>query len=92
MMKLKSGIMSRTVDLGQAGELEVTVKYTYSPGTKDVMYLPNGDPGYPGDPAVFDVLEISCEGINITDLLVGNAALMDEWAIAASEICMEEKI
>jgi hypothetical protein len=26
------------------------VKYTYSPGTPDVMYLPNGDPGYPGDP------------------------------------------
>jgi len=30
-------------------ELEVEVEFDYSPGTPDVMYLPNGDPGYPGE-------------------------------------------
>ena len=34
-----------------------TLRFTadYSPGTPDVMYLPNGDPGYPGDPEEFAV-------------------------------------
>ena len=36
-------------------ELDVVVEYTYSPGTPDVMYLSNGDPGYPGDPAECEV-------------------------------------
>lgn len=31
------------------------VEYTYFPGTPDVMYLPNGDPGYPGDPAETEI-------------------------------------
>lgn len=26
---------------------------TFWPGTPDVMYLPNGDPGYPGEPPEF---------------------------------------
>jgi hypothetical protein len=37
-----------------------TLRFTadYSPGTPDVMYLPNGDPGYPGDPEEFEVTQI----------------------------------
>lgn len=31
--------------------LAVIVTVYIQPGTPDVMYLPNGDPGYPGDPA-----------------------------------------
>jgi len=30
--------------------LRLKVTFDYTPGTPDVMYLPNGDPGYPGDP------------------------------------------
>ncbi|MDD5589190.1 MAG: hypothetical protein PHP92_04000 [Candidatus Nanoarchaeia archaeon] len=30
----------------------------YTEGTPDVRYLPNGDPGYPGDPEEFDIHEI----------------------------------
>jgi hypothetical protein len=30
-------------------EIEVFVSYRYYPGTPDVMYMDNGDPGYPGD-------------------------------------------
>tara|TARA_R110000868_G_scaffold296118_1_gene556407 strand:+ start:696 stop:1043 length:348 start_codon:yes stop_codon:yes gene_type:complete len=32
--------------------------FDYSPGTPDVMYLSNGDPGYPGDPEEFSVTKI----------------------------------
>ena len=35
----------------QSGECIVAyVKNEYEPGTPDVHYLPNGDPGYPGEP------------------------------------------
>jgi len=39
-------------------ELPVVVEYTYSPGTPDVMYLSNGDPGHPGDPAECEVVAV----------------------------------
>jgi hypothetical protein len=35
------------------GGQRLLVEYDYSPATADVMYLPNGDPGYPGDPEEF---------------------------------------
>ena len=30
------------------------IEFTYSPGTPDVHYLRNGDPGYPGEPPEVD--------------------------------------
>ncbi len=39
------------LDGEDAGEVEVQVTGRYVPGTRDVMYLSNGDPGYPGDPS-----------------------------------------
>jgi hypothetical protein len=40
------------------GEDDVSCAFLvrYSPGTDDVMYMTNGDPGYPGDPAECEVL------------------------------------
>jgi hypothetical protein len=35
---------------------EITVEIT--PSTPDVWYLPNGDPGYPGDPGEIEILRI----------------------------------
>lgn len=35
--------------------IPVTVDYLYHPGTPDVLTLPNGDPGYPGDPEELEV-------------------------------------
>tara|TARA_R110000868_G_scaffold1156_1_gene8840 strand:+ start:170 stop:517 length:348 start_codon:yes stop_codon:yes gene_type:complete len=32
--------------------------FDFSPGTPDVMYLPNGDPGYPGDSEEFSVTKV----------------------------------
>ncbi len=31
------------------------IDFNYSPARPDVYYLPNGDPGYPGDPEEFDL-------------------------------------
>jgi hypothetical protein len=47
-----------TVELNDGREIDVTVAYSYSPGTPDVMYLSNGDPGYPGDGAEAEVLGV----------------------------------
>ena len=45
------------------------IEYDYSPGTPDVWYLPNGDPGYPGDPPEMDIEAIKICDINIYELL-----------------------
>lgn len=66
---------SQIVDLGILGEIEVEVTCAYSPGTPDVWYMPNGDPGYPGDPAECEILKvIAPNGENITFLFDGNDA------------------
>ena len=36
-------------------EIEITVKGDYTPGTEDVPYLRNGDPGYPGNPPEIEI-------------------------------------
>lgn len=47
-----------SIDLGALGELDCIIHFNYSPGTPDRMYLPNGDPGYPGDPSEVDILSL----------------------------------
>ena len=39
-------------------ELEVEVEFDYTPGTEDVWYLPNGDPGYPGEAPELEVTKV----------------------------------
>ena len=39
----------------------------YRAGTPDVHYLPNGDPGYPGDPPEFEVVYAVDDGGRILD-------------------------
>lgn len=36
------------------------IRIAFTPGTPDVRYLPNGDPGYPGDPSMIEGVEGSC--------------------------------
>ena len=43
-------------------EIELYIQYSYSPGTPDVQYLPNGDPGYPGDPPEIEITLVTCDG------------------------------
>jgi len=47
-----------TLDFGNLGEQEVQVDYTYSPGRPGKMYMPNGDPGYPDEPAEVEILNV----------------------------------
>ena len=44
-----------TLDFGCLGEQEVEVTGSYSPGSPAVMYLRNGDPGYPAEPPEFEL-------------------------------------
>lgn len=72
------------------GEVELTCDYDYSPSTPDVMYLPNGDPGYPGDPEEFTVNsaigEIDGQRVDVLNLL---AKLGDcEDIISYIEMCV----
>ena len=47
-----------TLDFGDLGEHDVQVDYTYSPGRPGKMYMPNGDPGYPDEPAEVEILNV----------------------------------
>lgn len=46
-------------------DLEVELAARFWPGTADVRYLRNGDPGYPGDPATVDNVEATIDGVEI---------------------------
>ena len=58
--------VTMTVDCGMLGENDIVFDVKYTPGTPDVMYLSNGDPGYPGDPAELEVLSATCNGVDIS--------------------------
>lgn len=58
-----------TLDFGSLGEHEVEVQYTYSPGRPGEMYLRNGDPGYPPDPAEAEIIAVYLFGLDILSQL-----------------------
>ena len=43
--------------------LDIIIEGDATSGTPDVYYLPNGDPGYPGDPGEFEITGIQIEEI-----------------------------
>lgn len=57
-------------------EIPVDIKFTYSPGRPAVMYLRNGDPGYPADPPEIDLVSVHLE---IDDPKLNKMAT--DWAI-----------
>lgn len=67
-----------------------TVEFDYSPPTPDVYYLPNGDPGYPGDPEEFDFLSLSCSCTDL-DKLNEIGDLYDKLVAALGEITEEQE-
>ena len=91
---------SVTIELGGH---ELRCSWEYTPATPDVMYLPNGDPGYPGDPDEFNVTKaelaahlitptgnkIAERWLDVTDLL---AECADEERIheVAREACEDD--
>lgn len=52
------GTLEHPINLGIAGDWVAQIEYKYSPGTPDRWYMPNGDPGYPGDPAEVSITAI----------------------------------
>ena len=59
------------IDLGEgmvhwdAGEAEYTAHFDYSPGRPGKMYLRNGDPGYPDEPAELDITDLERNGCTV---------------------------
>lgn len=58
--------------------MAVDITYTYSPGRPAVMYLRNGDPGYPADPAEVELVKAEVEeGVVLPDVWQKR---LTEWA------------
>lgn len=76
-----------TLDLGEFGEREVTVKYTYSPGRAGSMYARNGDPGDPPEPAEIDIFSVidNKTGVELVSLMPGSAVEYIEDKIIEAE-------
>ena len=90
-MKIQSTIydLDYTLDAGELGEFEIEVHFTYSPGRPGVHTLSNGDPGYPEDPAEYEVIGVTYQSFDITHWFdicetLNNSAhfceCVDEWA------------
>lgn len=62
-----------TLDFGNLGEHEVQVDYTYSAGRPGKMYMPNGDPGYPDEPAEAEILNVWLHGLDVLQYLTDNS-------------------
>lgn len=60
--------MRETVTI-HLGEIILDVTGDYSPGTPDVWYLLNGDPGYPGESEEFEIDTIEYMGKDITPVI-----------------------
>lgn len=50
--------MSHHIQTLELDSAKLEVSFDYSPSTPDVFYLPNGDPGYPGEPESIDLCEV----------------------------------
>jgi len=83
--------MSHTITLcvycGLLGENDIEFVVDYSPGTPAVMYLSNGDPGYPGDPCELEIVSATCNGVDITKAFDfgESASLYDQLLDKAAE-------
>lgn len=62
--------------------LSFSADVTYFPGTPDVWYLPNGDPGYPGDPPEVEILDLKV-GDSDASFLCDSSLVEDIYAAAA---------
>ena len=58
--------------------LPVDLTFTYSKGRPAVMYLRNGDPGYPADPPEVDFVSVHCEDLTLPPEYQKK---LDEWAV-----------
>ena len=58
--------------------LPVDLTFTYSKGRPAVMYLRNGDAGYPADPPEVEFVSVHCEDLKLPEAYQKK---LDEWAV-----------
>ena len=58
--------------------LPVDITYAYTPGRPAVMYLRNGDPGYPADPPEVDFIAVTCADLALPPEYQKK---LDDWAL-----------
>ena len=68
-------------------ELEITGEYT--PAQKGCNYLKNGDPGYPDEPATFEIDEVKREGIKTNEYNIDPPDGRDALSYL-EDICIEK--
>jgi len=67
-------------------DIDLTIIGIYQPGYEGRMYMRNGDPGYPGEPAGFDEgFDILHRGESIADLL-SDKVIGEIEALAVEEV------
>ncbi len=64
---MKTFSQTVTLDFGVLGERDVEVSYSYSPGRPGRMYMRNGDPGYPDEPAEVEILLVNFLGLDVLE-------------------------
>ena len=72
-----------TVTLGPFKSLPV--RYEYEPGSPGRMYMPNGDPGYPPEPAELWITDVYIEGA-----WVSSSKFPDDWIEPAEEWLLDK--
>lgn len=69
---------------------ELTITGDYYAGRAAVMYLKNGDPGYPEEPEEFYINKVECNGTDITEKITGKEfSLLEEDCIEKINILNE---
>lgn len=56
------------LDLGVLGEQHATFSYDYSAGYPDRWYMPNGDPGYPGEPPSVEIYKTTWDNPKLASI------------------------
>lgn len=75
-----------TVDLADHGELDCVVEFKCYPGHPGTWYRRNGDPGDPPEPAEIEVIRVTHNGNDYTDLCADSLADSDLFRDAAWEV------
>ena len=47
------------------GEVEIEVEFRFYPGSPAVMYLSNGDPGYPAEGPEIEIISAKANGVEV---------------------------
>ena len=72
-------------------EYDVDVTYSYSPRIPGRMYLGNGDPGYPEEPAEVEILSVTPRDKDIGGNLLADDRLTDKEIEWLTDLAFEDQ-